>query len=379
MRPLSLPALWLVALFACGGAPASAPTVKASLALPVVLDTKEPPHLGVDALFVGRRGPYLLERSGAFRALAADSVGELGPRDPRSEAPSWRSVTEMNALDGTGRWALAVDASGAIQRLRPSGGLEPMNARLGVSGRVLGLTSAGESLAVLTVDGLQLVSRDRVRRVALSGTAVAGASAAGVVALKSPQGIVAFEIASGRTRWFPLVGVHHVAVTAAGTVACATDRAIYLENGSGVLTLRYVASEPIGALATSGERLWFSEGPRVGAFDNAGGRVSRDLGFGSVSNVAVRGGELWALASARAHRLVLEGAWPADIQSIVAARCGECHRSGGRGGLDLSTPERLRQHAEEVALALSSRSMPPAGHSMTDADRMRLMTWVGLE
>lgn len=47
------------------------------------------------------------------------------------------------------------------------------------------------------------------------------------------------------------------------------------------------------------------------------------------------------------------------IMAILAERCGECHRDGGIGPMDLTDPATVRTWADDIAAFTADRSMPP--------------------
>jgi len=73
--------------------------------------------------------------------------------------------------------------------------------------------------------------------------------------------------------------------------------------------------------------------------------------------------------------------------AILATRCGECHRAGGIGPMDLTDPATIRAWADDIAAFTAARSMPPwkpvpgwgefqNERRMPDAEVEALVAWV---
>ena len=72
------------------------------------------------------------------------------------------------------------------------------------------------------------------------------------------------------------------------------------------------------------------------------------------------------------------------IETIVAARCTQCHAAqptqagfaSAAGGLDLGSPEMLTQHADQIKQAVATRYMPLGNLTkMTESERAAISAW----
>ncbi|MGE5181480.1 MAG: c-type cytochrome, partial [Acidobacteriota bacterium] len=71
-----------------------------------------------------------------------------------------------------------------------------------------------------------------------------------------------------------------------------------------------------------------------------------------------------------------DAAWQAQIAPVFQRVCAHCHLPGGEAGIDLSTAAAwASERAEIVRRVLETRTMPPAGTELTDADRAALEHW----
>jgi hypothetical protein len=372
-----------LSLATCGGHPAGvlAPDRARDLAF-----AEAPPRdLGsVERVLVGARGLYVLAHGGAFRAADGAQSGELGDIGivPASAGNTWVDATEIDALEGSGRWTLGLEKGGAIVRLRGGGGLEPMNARLGVRVPVKRMSAFGRGLALLTADAVLLAEATQITRVPLERahdpvTPYDLAATRSMVAVVGDDRVVVVELQSKRTRTFRLEGARAVAIGEHGELVVATEAAIYGENGSGELRLRYTADDDIGGLSIEGARTWFTEGSRVGFLEDDGAKLSVDLGLGALAQVAPAASRVWIVGVKGARGLSRAEAWPVEIERIAVSACTSCHRTGGEGPFDLATPEAFRAHRGDVERVLRAGTMPPNGRGLSSEDRVRLLNWIG--
>jgi hypothetical protein len=328
-----------------------------------------------ERVVLGASGAVLLAEGGGFASTFADGP-RAGVRAARG-ASHWIDGVEIDAFDGDGRWLLALDDHGTIQRLRGGGAVEPMNARLSVPPRVLRMRAAGDALAVLTGDALFVADRRQVSRIDVRGRELAASRSA--VAVIADAGVLTIDLATHGARSFAFDDPRAVALTPSGTLVVATDRAIYRENGSGELVLRYVAGDGVRALATEDERIWFADGARVGVLEGDGARLTGALGDGLVTQVAATARDVWIVQGGKARRFAREAeAFPPDLERIAASACVPCHRDErveGGGPFDLSTVSAFRTHRDAIVRVLAAGTMPPAGRPLSSGDRARLLEW----
>src|SRR5439155_23435796 len=70
--------------------------------------------------------------------------------------------------------------------------------------------------------------------------------------------------------------------------------------------------------------------------------------------------------------------WQAQVAPVFQRVCSHCHLPGGDAGIDLSTPGSWIAERDEISRrVLVTRTMPPAGTDLSDADRAALATWLG--
>ncbi len=70
-------------------------------------------------------------------------------------------------------------------------------------------------------------------------------------------------------------------------------------------------------------------------------------------------------------------AWATTLEPIFARNCAACHQPGGSSGVDLSSLAAWRTRKGDVLeQVVVTRSMPPNGRGMTDADREAIHAWI---
>lgn len=280
---------------------------------------------------------------------------------------AWSAATTIPALDGEGRWVVASDDHGAIYRVRATGELESIASELGVSrGRVVGAATsfaiAGDDIA-LSTDGVHL-SRYKV-----SGEL---AIAPGKLAVADPMGVEVWDLAKHqRIRW-PIA--HATPAFLGDKLVLVTLEAVYVDGD------RLPASHPMVAIA--GSKLWVASGGTLYTFDGAAlVRTTAALPAG-VRIFAGHDGGVWI---ADAHGIsahtqstrVDDPQWRASIEPVFQRVCAHCHLPGGSADLDLSTLKAWQDERPElIRRVLVTRTMPPAGTDLADADRAALAAWL---
>jgi hypothetical protein len=186
-------------------------------------------------------------------------------------------------------------------------------------------------------------------------------------------------------RTFPLPGVTGAAVGSDGRLFATTARALYASTEHGDLTLVYDAGgETLHGLVASGEHVWFADGTELGVVD--GERVSETSGARLAPDATLAsspGGDVWVLASGTLQRFAraepeaaLGITWSSTLAPIFARSCASCHLAGGVSGIDLSTAEGWQSERGAIrARVVASRTMPPEGHPLLDADRAAIQAW----
>ena len=69
--------------------------------------------------------------------------------------------------------------------------------------------------------------------------------------------------------------------------------------------------------------------------------------------------------------------WDETVAPVFHRVCEQCHRPGGGTGAVLSSEEAWEQKRAKLRQrVLVERTMPPAGHPLTDAEREALRAWI---
>lgn len=301
----------------------------------------------------------------------------------------WARAGTIAGADGSPQWIVGIDRRGHLHYLRGSSAFEDVSARYGLDGRAL--------------LGAAMIDATRVGFLVQGGLAVAdGRSVAryqGLPALLDIAGgggrgaaignglLVAFDPTFTSTRSYGLPGVAAVAVGADGRIYASTRRALYASKPDGELALVYDADgDTLHGLAASGAHVWFADGPELGVVDGdhvaetSGAHVSVDARLAASST-----GDVWVLSGGKLDRYAradaepaLATTWTTTLAPIFARVCSSCHQPNGSSGTDLSTAEAWE--SERAAIrerVVVTRSMPPQGHPLSDADRDVIRAWAG--
>lgn len=369
-------ASWCFALSFVAGACAHRPkdvlAPESARTLSLSIDTSAAPS-EARGVALGARGPYFLTPDGA---LVAGFQG--GARGDLPAGRHFVQALEVRALDGAGAWLLARDDAGSIVRLRGGGGLEAMNARLGLPPRVKSIGAAGVSLLALADEGLFVVEPKQIARYAAFGDSVAG-SAGGRAVVVAGDAVTSVDLGERKTKRYPLEAPRAAILTAVGTLFVATAHGLYRENGSGELVLRYVAEDELRALAADGDTAWFVDGARLGAID-AGGLALAAPASEPIDALAVSASALWVVSGGRAkHLLRPTDVWSPALAAVVRTKCGACHATGeGAGGVSLASPADFRGRAADARRVLTTGAMPPAEsrEKLSTEERAQLLDWL---
>ncbi|HUJ59105.1 MAG TPA: cytochrome c [Kofleriaceae bacterium] len=356
----------LVVLAACGAAPLARPAPTSRLAVPAQVGNVVAVEEIGDTTFVLDEHRAYVVRGGVVAAV--------------SEAPhGWRGGAPLAAPDGDGRWAVGVDRDGRLWRITIAGELEDVSERFALGdAKVAAIAGAGTTSAFALGDGVAYstdgVHLDRTRLA--PPTAIAAAKDR--LALLRAGGVDVWDLAHGTMRGYAIPGARAVAF-AGGKLAVATGRTLWLEDGGALHAI--AAPGPIAAIA-GGARLWLA----AGALYAVDGRALRktDAALPAAPRLfASQGGDVWlgttgSLARASIDRAIADPAWQASVEPVFQRVCAHCHLPGGEAGIDLSTAASWNdERAEITRRVLVTRTMPPAGTELSDADRDALARWLG--
>ncbi len=355
----------LLAIAACAhAAPAKVQTLAdaQAIGLPNVQQVVE---LG-DALFVLAPNAIAIVRGGAVVANVPAPVAK------------WGSATTIPALDGEGRWVVATDEAGKIYRIRATGEVEPIADELGVA-KASQIHGAGSTFG-LTVDGGIAVSVDGVH---LSRYATPGALAVaqGRIAIATVQSVELWDLAHGTRASFPIANGHPAFLDAehAPRLVVATPSTLFVED-AGKLERIETPREPHAIVA--GAKLWVASGGALYVFDGAGLVRTATPVPPAARLWGARDGAIWIaddkqLASHALEQRVEDPRWRAEIEPVFQRVCAHCHLPGGSADADLSTAAAWLADRNEIdRRVIVTRTMPPAGTDLSDADRAAIAHWL---
>jgi mono/diheme cytochrome c family protein len=175
------------------------------------------------------------------------------------------------------------------------------------------------------------------------------------------------------------------AIASDGRVVAATTRAIYASTKGGSLELVYDAEgDTIHGLVASGDHVWFADGTQLGVVE--ADRISETNGATIKSDASLApspSGDVWVIAGGGLQRFMRAEAehalavrWNEALGAVFARSCSACHLPGGASGTDLSSPEAWESKRAEIhTRVVVSRTMPPEGHPLSDADRDAIRAW----
>jgi mono/diheme cytochrome c family protein len=298
----------------------------------------------------------------------------------------WVEARILRGADGAPRWIVGIDGKGRLYYLRALGSFEDVSARFGLEGRaVRGAAMLDPTRVGFLLDGEVAVAHaGRVERFAIPPLSTLS-GAAGLGAGVAPGAVLVFD-ATMTAHAFALPGVTRAVVGPDGRVYATTPRALYASTEHGDLQLVYDADrDSLHGLAVSGEHVWFADGPELGVVE--GDHVAETTGAGLALDARLApspGGDVWVLAGSGLVRFAraeatpsLASAWSSQLAPIFARACSGCHLPNGVSGTDLSTAEGWQSERAEIAdRVVKSRTMPPEGHALSDADRAAIGAWV---
>jgi len=300
----------------------------------------------------------------------------------------WISAETITGADGSARWIVGVDGQGHLYYLRGLSSFDDVSARYGLDGRkVRGATMLDASHVGFLLDQeIAVADGHRVTRYA-TGPLLALAGGGGHGAGLAKDIIVSFDAASLASRSFPLPDVTRVAVGVDGRLYATTPRAVYASGADGKLALVYASdADTVHGLAASGAHVWFADGRELGVVD--GDHVAETTGAGLAADAVLSpsaSGDVWVLAGGQLQRFArvdaepaLAATWNGTLSPIFARVCSSCHQPNGSSGTDLSTAEAWESEKQAIRdRVVVTKTMPPEGHVLSDADRKAIAAWVG--
>jgi mono/diheme cytochrome c family protein len=297
----------------------------------------------------------------------------------------WVDALPIRGADGSPRWIVGIDGKGHLHYLRGLSSFEDVSARYGLDGqRVLGAAMFdGARVGFLLDREIAVADGRRVTRYGVPAFAAllgGGGTGAGV----GTDAVTVFD-ARMMARTYPLRGVTHAAIGPDGRVYAATPRALYAATERGELALVYDAGgDSLHGLVASGDHVWFADGAELGVVD--GERVSETHGAQVAPDARLApspSGDVWVIAAGALQRFAradpesaLGATWSATLAPIFARSCSSCHLPGGVSGTDLSSAEAWQSERRAIRdRVVESKTMPPEGHALSDADRDAIRAW----
>lgn len=372
----------LFAASACGGAPPPTPPLALAHTSPIDLGSAAPAALV-------EQGDNVYALSGR---IATVMRGGIVTAKAEAHHP-WIGGAVIAAPDGDGRWVIALDDQGALWRVTIAGELEAVADRLGLDGaHVLAIGGAGTTFAAelpdaiaYTTDGLHLT---RVAAAPARAFSVARGQLARSIAATAtvPAHVERWDLAHGTMQTYAL-DASQLAFLDADTDhprLVAADRAgvrVYVETDRQLEP--YATPGAIRTIAARGDHLWVTTNDELWLFDKgkllATRRDDRDVTLLAASAT----GDAWLGTKRGLVRYSLGAAgddprWQDEVAPVFQRTCAHCHLPGGEAGIDLSTAASWTTARAEISRrVLVTRTMPPAGTDMNDADRASLAQWLG--
>jgi mono/diheme cytochrome c family protein len=343
------------------------------------------------------RGPRAVADTGELVAVFSDDgswVFRGGALQGHvTGATGWRDAATIVAADGSPRWIVGVDGRGRLLRLRGASSFEDVSARYGLpAGTVRGAAMLdGTRAGFLLAGKLAVADGERVTRYGVDDTdlrALAGNGGYGAAVAKDE--VVSVRASDASVIRFALPDAAATAVTSDGHVYASTPRALYTVGEGGALDLLYVAPhDQLHGLTAAGDHVWFGDGTELGMA--RGTTVNETKGANIAADArlfASPGGDVWVVGGGHVQKYsspedptapgpTTDSAWATSLSPIFARNCAACHQPGGSSGVDLSSLAAWRTRKGDILeQVVVTRSMPPGGRGMTDADRETIHSWV---
>ncbi len=305
---------------------------------------------------------------------------------------SWGRAAVLPAADLSGSWAVGIDGSGALRRLKNRSVMEDISERYGLSGTpVTELAPMGNTGAAFAL-GSQLAVADGQTVVRMDGAMSMLAGAPGRVAGLFEGKLRLVDSSAQSAHDFELGTPTSILFDENDKLVVATRDTLYAESDPGVLKkIHSSAAEPIHEVARSGRTLWLHLGDSLAMLQD--GKLRRAMDgdpnaaiaadtklFGSPS------GDVWTL-NAGSLRLLAEDSgggadqdlWRRNAQPIFTRLCATCHLPGGSSGIDMSTYQTWASKRDRIIIRVldgKPTPMPPAGAgSLTAEERAALQLW----
>jgi hypothetical protein len=309
-------------------------------------------------------------------------------------AQVWTSAAAMPALDGDGKWIVATRFDKTLWRVRLDGEIERIESRFGLSDsdEVRAVAGAGTTVALLVesaksyqlAQSLVVTNDDKhVTRFELgvkNNTAIAVAQDR--VALANADSIDIWDLAANTKHSYTIGNGRPGFLDAdqkSARLVVTTKQGVWIEHGG---TLRELGVSDVAATAIAGQKLWLEIGKRLYILNDTTPLDTTVASAGGEPMFGAPNGDVWVGAHGiRRYALgaaTIDPSWRDKIQPVFEHVCAHCHLPGGDAGVDLSTAASwTSEHDELVDRVVKTKTMPPAGTEMSDADRATLADFLG--
>jgi len=377
----------LLVVASCGGAPAKPPGVPATvanepLAIRAVEWNATKARVGkVEAVADSGDVAVVFANDGAHVFASGAHIAT------DTAVTDWVRADTIIGPDGSATWIVAVNAKGRLYHVRGRTQFEDVSERYGLGQhKVRDAAAIGTGWVGFLLDNeLALADDKRVTRYGVPRfTELNGGGGFGVGVSK--DSVFTFTARHRAVRTFALPNATHAVLNPEGRLFATTARGVYATNTAHDLVLMYeTKTESIHGLVASAEHIWFAIGDELGVVD--GNTVSLTKGAKippDAKLLASTTGDVWVLsktgALTRYARVDPEPevakAWHTSLSTVFARSCASCHQANGPAGVDLSNAEAWHSHRTAIReRVIVSRTMPPQGHELTDADRAAVKAW----
>jgi len=309
------------------------------------------------------------------------SSGAIAAVDP--SVVDWRSASLLPAAGASGTWPSGVDAKGRVYRLRARSTLEDISDRYGLASEAVraALPLGGSWIAFVLETSIAVADGAMVVRYDLEGTRGASGAAKRVAVLGTGGRVLVLAFEPPTLTTFTVPGALATAIDSGGHVLVQTADTIQEQGESGPSLVYRAAGPDLHGLATSGNRVWFGEGTKLGTLERHGVALgpAGEIAPGA-SLLASPSGAIWTLSGGKLARHEIaatgdEGVWQSTVRPIYAHVCSACHNRGGTAGIDFSTYDAWAARRSRIYDRVVVQKDMPQGGTLPDADIGAIGAW----
>lgn len=326
-------------------------------------------ELEEDVVVFGDQGAFVL--SGAVVNAGDASVS------------AWRAAATIPAADRSGDWALGVDGSGRLHRLRARSILEEVSDRYGLLGDpVSGVASLGGSGVAFLLDGAVAVA-DGMLVTRYDGVAISGAAGGrGRLAGIAPDGSVnVLDPGAARRSTYPIADAAGAAFQVDGKLHVLARHELLAEDGGWLASIYQEPGADFHGIAAAGGRVWLGIGGELAMYD--GDSFSRTSGLAIPPDAVLlpsASGDVWVLAGGRLERYGTqagpdEDQWRKTVLPIYAGVCSDCHSPGGPSGVSLASYKQWDKLRMDIYRRVIVKGDMPQGRTLSEPDKLAIEQW----